>query len=92
MGFLLNPYDFSLRSSNKTSRHRQVFSYRLLSITFFAVAFALPLYAVVSAAAVDQTDQQEIDSQSSSTLNCETRALDDVPPDPVSTAVHAFQW
>lgn len=83
MGFLLKSYDFSLHSSDKTARHRQVFSYRSVSITFLAVAFIISKYGVV-AAAVDQTEQQDSDSQSSSTLTCETRILDDVPPDPVS--------
>lgn len=81
MGLLLKPHDFSFHSSDITTRH-QTISNRLIFITFFAVAFTLPIYGVSAAAVVEQTEQQDTDLQSSSTP-CETKTLDDVPPDPV---------
>lgn len=77
MGFLLNPLGFSFHSSDITTRHH--ISNRLIFITFFAVAFTLQIYGV--AAAVDQSEPQDAELQSS----CETKTLDDVPPDPVSS-------
>lgn len=81
MGFLLKPHNFSFHSSDITTRH-QTISNRLIFITFFAVAFTLQVYGV--AAVVDQTEQQDVELQASSTASCETKTLDDVPPDPVS--------
>lgn len=82
MGFLLKPHDFSFHSSDIATRH-QVLSNRLIFITFFAVAFTLPFYGVVTAT-VDQTEQQDAEFLPSSSTTCETKTLDDVPPDPVS--------
>lgn len=84
MGLLLKPHDFSFHSSDITTRHQtsQTISNRLIFITFFAVAFTLQIYGVAAATVVEQTEQQDADFQSSST-SCETKTLDDVPPDPV---------
>lgn len=85
MGLLLKPHDFSFHSSDITIRY-QTISYRLIFITFFAVAFTLQIYGVAAATVVEQTEQQDVDFQSSST-SCETKTLDDVPPDPVEFKV-----
>lgn len=86
MGLLLKPHDFSFHSSDITTRH-QTISNRLIFITFFAVAFTLPIYGVdVVAAIAEQSEQQDADFQSSST-SCETKTLDDVPPDPVEFTI-----
>jgi hypothetical protein len=83
MGLLLKPHDFSFHSSDITTRHQTI--NRLIFITFFAVAFTLPIYGV-AAAAVIETEQQDTDFQPSST-SCETKTLDDVPPDPVEFTI-----
>lgn len=77
MGFLLIPHDFSFHSSEITTRHN-----RLIFIIFFVVVFTLPTYGAASAASVGQPEQQDFELPSS--LLCETKTLDDVPPDPVS--------
>lgn len=83
MGLLLRPHDFSFHSSAATTRHRTI-SNRLIFITLFAVALALQVYG--AGAVVDQSEQQDAELQSSTAL-CETKTLDDVPPDPVSLAI-----
>lgn len=52
-------------------------SHRLILIALFAVAFSLQICNTI--AAIEQTEQ-DTDFQ----LSCETKTLDDVPPDPVS--------
>lgn len=75
MGLLLKPLSFSFHSSDIIARHQ--ISNRLIFITLFAVAFTHQFHVV--SGAVDQTEQQDAELQSS----CETKTLDDVPPDPV---------
>jgi hypothetical protein len=90
MGLLLKPHDFSFQSSDITTRH-QTISNRLILITFFAVALTLPIYGVTAAAVVDQIEPQDADFQSSST-SCETKTLDDVPPDPVEFTISLYPF
>lgn len=82
MGLLLKPRNFSFHSSAATTRHRTI-SNRLIFITLLAVALALQVYG--ADAVVDPSEQQDAESQSSA-ASCETKTLDDVPPDPVSLA------
>lgn len=79
MGFLLRPLkDFSFHSSDISARHPAL-AHRLIFITFFAVAFTLPIFEAVAA-----TDQTEHDADASLSSPCETKTLDEVPQDPVS--------
>lgn len=73
MGFLLKPRIFSFHSSGTAPR-------RLLNRLVLLTLFIVALQIKDAKAVVDQTEQ-EIDLQASS---CETKTLDDVPPDPVS--------
>lgn len=74
MGFHLEPHYFSFHSLDiSTRRHHQLLlpltiSNRLFFITFLTLAL-LPIYGVLT------VEQQQV---------CETKALDDVPPSPVS--------
>lgn len=73
MGCVRKPHNFSFHS-DVTPRRLLVFS------TLFIIAIASQIRDV--RAAVDQTEQ-EIDVQGS----CESKTLDEVPPDPVSSAL-----
>lgn len=81
MGFLLKPHDFhSFHSSDIINRH-QIISNRLFLIALFAVALTtLPIYEA-TAAVVELSDQQDASDVHST---CESKTLDDVPPNPVS--------
>lgn len=73
MGFLLKPHIFSFHSSGAAPR-------RLLNRLVLLALFIVALQIKDAKAVVDQTEQ-ESDLQASL---CETKTLDDVPPDPVS--------
>lgn len=79
MELLFKSFDFHLHSLNGNA------SNRLFFLTFFAVAFALPIFGVFPAAAADQTEQQDAELNLSVLAACESKTLDDVPPDPVSS-------
>jgi hypothetical protein len=96
MGFL-EPHYFSFHSSDISTRHQllaiTVVSNRLILIALLAVALLPVTVLTVEPLLLQQpSEQHDADNQLSS---CETKALDDVPPDPVSTvfllaaAVHA---
>lgn len=77
MGFLLKPHIFTFHSSGTAPR-------RLLNRLVLLALFIVALQIKDAKAVVDQTEQ-ESDLQASL---CETKTLDDVPPDPVS----ALTW
>lgn len=94
MGFqLLDPHYFSSFHSSdiSTRRHHQLLvpslatisiSNRLFFITFITLTL-LPIYGVltVEPSPKQQQTAQDVNGQQ---MQCETKALDDVPPDPVS--------
>lgn len=99
MGFhlLLEPHYFSFHSLDISTRRHQLslplsttlgISNRLVFITFLTLAL-LPIYGVLTVESSSQKQQQtsasvDVNGQS---LQCETKALDDVPPDPVSKLI-----
>lgn len=93
MGFqLLDPHYFSFHSSAiSTRRHHRLLlpslttisiSNRLFFITFITLTL-LPIYGVLT---VEPSPKQQQTAQDANgqQMQCETKALDDVPPDPVS--------
>jgi hypothetical protein len=81
MGFL-EPHYFSFHSSDISTRHQLLanISNRFIFITFLAVALFSTSVLTVEPLLQQQSEQHDADNQLSS---CETKALDDVPPDPV---------
>lgn len=80
MGFLLKPSDSSLSSTQISFRRQTAYYFmlnRLIFVTFFVAVFLNQTNNVLAAS--DQIEQQDDDLRAS----CETKTLDDEPPDPV---------
>jgi len=87
MGFHLEPHYFSFHPLDISARHQLLtinISNRLILITFLAVAL-FPIYGVLTVEPLLQTQQQELINDAENQLaTCETKAFDEVPPEPVS--------
>ncbi|KAL7043975.1 hypothetical protein ACKWTF_001723 [Chironomus riparius] len=85
MGFHLKPHYFSFHPLDISARHQLLtinISNRLILITFLAVAL-FPIYGVLTVEPLLQTQQQELINDAENQLGtCETKAFDEVPPEP----------
>lgn len=90
MGFhLFNPHYFSfhtLKINNTRQQHQILTSIVRSNRLFFALFFTLillPIYGVITVEPPLQIKQQTSQDINSFHIQCESKALDDVPPDPV---------
>ena len=95
MGFHLEPHYFSFHPLDISVRHQLLtinISNRLILITFLAVAL-FPIYGVLTVEPLLQTQQQELINDAENQLaTCETKAFDEVPPEPVSELNFNFYY
>lgn len=86
MGFHLEPHYFPFNSSTINHR-RQLYTInifnQLILIAFIVVAFTF--HQTIAFEELPQaSEQQDTESQQQIQATCETKTLDEVPPDPVS--------